>query len=163
MSRRHVGTTRHRLGLLAALALSMGISTGLTSCSLLDRGFDPVAAPGAGPTAALYDSQFTRDGTFQSHIPVDGVKGIDFVYTLYPTKSTPRTNEWYQRGAKFFSFTFQAYDLSQQLRDPFATKRKVYLDRIKVTARTITSDGGKTQRPTSSTPRRARSPSTRSR
>ncbi len=72
---------------------------------------------------------------------------MDFVYTLYPTKSTPRTNEWYPRGAKFFSFTFQAYDLSKPLRAPFASKRKVYLDRIEVTSRTVTSDGGKTQRP----------------
>ena len=56
-----------------------------------------------------YDSQFTRDGTFQSHIEIDG---LDFVYTLYPTKSTPRTNEWYPKGNKFFSFTFQAYDLT---------------------------------------------------
>ncbi|MEP7736228.1 hypothetical protein ABKW28_01115 [Nocardioides sp. 31GB23] len=146
MSRHHVGRTRHRLGLLgAALALSLGLS----ACSLLDRGSEPVEAetPSASATADLYDSQFTRDGTFQSHISVDGVKGVDFVYTLYPTKSTPRTNEWYPRGAKFFSFTFQAYDLTKKLRDPFATKRKVYLDRIKVTSRTITSDGGKTQRP----------------
>ena len=44
---------------------------------------------------------------------------IDYVYTLYPTKSTPRTNEWYPKGAKYFSFTFQAYDLDRELRDPF--------------------------------------------
>ena len=31
-------------------------------------------------------------------------------------------------GGKFFSFTFQAYDLDQELRDPFKTKRKVWLE-----------------------------------
>lgn len=145
MSTHHTSRTR-RLGLVGAL---LTLSVGLSSCSLLERGSDPVEAetPSASQTPDLYDSQFTRDGTFQSHISADGVKGIDFVYTLYPTKSTPRTNEWYPRGAKFFSFTFQAYDLTKKLRDPFATKRKVYLDRIKVTSRTVTSDGGKTQRP----------------
>lgn len=146
MSRHHTDRTRRRWrGLGAAIALSAVLS----SCSLIDGGSDPVEAesPSASPTADLYDSQFTQDGTFQSHISLDGIEGMDFVYTLYPTKSTPRTNEWYPRGAKFFSFTFQAYDLDRQLRDPFATKRKVYLDRIKVTSRTVTSDGGKTQRP----------------
>jgi hypothetical protein len=75
------------------------------------------------------------------------VNGLDFVYTLYPTKSTPRTNEWYPRGNKFFSFTFQAYDLTRKLRDPFATKRKVYLSHIAVTSQTKTTDGGRTQHP----------------
>ncbi|NYD56030.1 hypothetical protein BKA08_000268 [Nocardioides marinisabuli] len=134
---------------LRATAAGLALSVALAGCSLLDGGSEPVEAEAPTPsaTADLYDSQFTTDGTFQSHLSVDGAPGIDFVYTLYPTKSTPRTNEWYPRGAKFFSFTFQAYDLDRGLRDAFATKRKVYLDRIKVTSRTITSDGGRTQRP----------------
>lgn len=96
---------------------------------------DPSAA--AGP-AVFFDSQFTRDGTYQSHVDLDG---LDFVYTLYPTKSTPRTNEWHPKGAKYFSFTFQAYDLDRDLRDPFKTKRKVYLDRIEVESETATTSG----------------------
>lgn len=128
------------LALVAALVLS--------GCGLLDNGSEPTPAETAPtPAERVYDSQFTRDGTFQSHIEVEGAKDVDFVYTLYPTKSTPRTNEWYPRGKKFFSFTFQAYDLAQGLRDPFRTKRKVYLDRIKVTSKTITSGGGRTERP----------------
>ncbi|MBF4162918.1 hypothetical protein [Nocardioides acrostichi] len=125
----------------------------LSSCSVLDRSGasdDASGTPSSTSTATsqpLVDSQFTRDGTFQSHISADGVKGIDFVYTLYPTKSTPRTNEWFPRGSKYFSFTFQAYDLSQKIRAPFATKRKVYLQTMKVTSNTITVDGGKTQHP----------------
>lgn len=131
-----------------ALATTLAATLALGGCGLLDDGDGPTPAE-AEPSVAerVYDSQFTRDGTFQSHIEVDGAPEIDFVYTLYPTKSTPRTNEWYPRGKKFFSFTFQAYDLAQGLRDPFATKRKVYLERIKVTSRTITSGGGKTQQP----------------
>ncbi|WP_166133574.1 hypothetical protein [Nocardioides ochotonae] len=119
----------------------------LSSCALRDAlAPDDEPVPTATPSAVeeLFDSQFTRDGTFQSHIDVDG---LDFVYTLWPTKSTPRTNEWYPRGDKFFSFTFQAYDLDRRLRDPFATKRKVYLDRIAVTSRTTTLGDGPAQRP----------------
>lgn len=112
-------------------------------------GSEPTSAP--TPTSAAtdlsVDSQFTDDGTFQSHLSVRDAKGMDFVYTLYPTKATPRTNEWYPKGNKYFSFTFQAYDLTRKLRDPFATKRRVYLDTVKVTSATVTADGGKTQHP----------------
>jgi hypothetical protein len=95
------------------------------------------ATPTPSPTPT-FSSQFTRDGTFQSHVDVDGV---DFVYTIWPTKSTPRTNLWYPKGNKFFSFTFQAYDLDQELRDTFRTKRKVWLDRIRVESETTTESG----------------------
>ncbi|WP_126688248.1 hypothetical protein [Nocardioides ferulae] len=137
-------TRRARLAL--ALALTVLLAA-LSGCGLLDTGGAEAAEePTEEPTTseAFFNSQFTRDGTFQSHIDVEG---LDFVYTLYPTKSTPRTNEWYPRGSKFFSFTFQAYDLEQKLRDPFATKRKVYLEHIKVTSRTTREGGGKAQRP----------------
>ncbi|MCW2845054.1 MAG: hypothetical protein JWN22_2970 [Nocardioides sp.] len=122
----------------------------LSGCGAFDKltgGSDDATSsstPVPSATPSPYDSQFTRDGTFQSHIKVNG---IDFVYTLYPTKSTPRTNEWYPKGNKFFSFTFQAYDLDRAIRDRFATKRKVYLGHISVTSRTRTSDGGATQHP----------------
>ncbi|WP_317698599.1 hypothetical protein [Aeromicrobium sp. REDSEA-S32_B7] len=66
---------------------------------------------------------------------------LDFVYTIWPTKSTPRTNEWYPLGDKYFSFTLQAYDLSRRLRDPFRTKRRVYLGKIQVSSATTTSSG----------------------
>lgn len=132
---------------LAAVVLTLG------GCSQLGLGGDdePDAAPtpSATPTAAqpTFDSQFTRDGTFQSHIELPDAPQVDFVYTLYPTKSTPRTNEWYPKGGKYFSFTFQAYDLSRGLRDPFRTKRKVYLKRLTVTSATTTSNGGATESP----------------
>jgi hypothetical protein len=127
------------------------LTGGLSSCALLEGG-DPSTPEPEAPTSASVsdlevDSQFTRDGTFQSHIEVRGARDVDFVYTLYPTKATPRTNEWYPRGKKYFTWTFQAYDLARDLRDPFETKREVYLDRVRVTSRTITADGGRTQRP----------------
>ncbi|MBD8607993.1 hypothetical protein IFT73_14120 [Aeromicrobium sp. CFBP 8757] len=143
-------STSHRRGLrrrvghaaVAVIALSAlgGCNLGTFSSS------EATPTPSATPTAAAtpaFDSQFTRDGTFQSHVEIDGV---DFVYTLYPTKSTPRTNEWYPRGNKYFSFTFQAYDLDQELRDPFKTKRRVFLDRIEVESAT-TSTSGTVERP----------------
>lgn len=141
-------TSRTARAAARALALALGTSLLLGGCGLLgDSGPEPTPAPSSSAAERVYDSQFTRDGTFQSHIAVKGAPDIDFVYTLYPTKSTPRTNEWYPRGKKYFSFTFQGYDLAQGLRDPFRTKRKIYLQRIEVTSRTITSGGGKTERP----------------
>ena len=137
---RRLGTAPSLVGALAAVVLA---GSALTGCSAIDglTGNDASAASSsASPTASAtpYDSQFTRDGTFQSHIEIDG---MDFVYTLYPTKSTPRTNEWYPGGDKYFSFTFQAYDLDRDVRDPFKTKRKVWLDHVKVTSKVVTTDG----------------------
>ncbi|MCM0621323.1 hypothetical protein [Nocardioides bruguierae] len=133
------------------LALVLSLTGG---CSFFDPSRQD-AEPEAAETTAVASAdaeeevratQFTRDGTFQSHISVKGAEDVDFVYTLYPTKSTPRTNEWYPRGSKYFSFTFQAYDLARPLRAPFATKRRVYLSRIKVTSSTVTESGA-TQQP----------------
>ena len=126
----------------AALVAAMTALTGCSAISDLTSSSDePSASASATPSASPtpYESQFTRDGTFQSHIDVNG---MDFVYTLYPTKSTPRTNEWYPRGKKYFSFTFQAYDLDRDIRDPFKTKRKVWLDRMQVTSTVKLVGGG---------------------
>ncbi len=133
---------------LAAVVVAVLATTSASACSVLGDDAEPPPAEAPSTTAApVFDSQFTRDGTFQSHIEVDGASGVDFVYTLYPTKATPRTNEWYPRGDKFFTVTFQAYDLDRELRDPFETKRKVYLSRIVVTSATTTSAGGATETP----------------
>src|SRR6478736_7687521 len=141
--------TRTRPRLAAAAGL-VAVLLALTGCSAIDNltgsSDEPSEATSTTPSASPtpYESQFTRDGTFQSHIDVNGV---DFVYTLYPTKSTPRTNEWFPKGNKYFSFTFQAYDLDQALRAPFDTKRLVYLDRMKVTSETKRSGGGEPEQP----------------
>ena len=135
--------------LLPALASATAAVVLLSGCSAMDGLFsssEGESSASSKPTASEtpYPSQFTRDGTFQSHRKIDG---MDFVYTLYPTKSTPRTNEWYPRGSKFFSFTFQVYDLDRGLRDPFTTKRLAYLDRITVDSNTVTYDGGRVEHP----------------
>ncbi|WP_395694543.1 hypothetical protein [Nocardioides sp.] len=145
-------TTRTRSRLSSAAAGLAGLAATavlLSGCSAIDGltgsdGSSQGASPSPSASETPYPSQFTRDGTFQSHIEIDG---MDYVYTLYPTKSTPRTNEWYPKGNKYFSFTFQAYDLDQKIRDPFSTKRKVYLDRMQVQSDTVTYDGGKTEHP----------------
>lgn len=140
--------TRPARAALAPVVACLAMLLALTGCSVVDGltgsgdAADPTPTPAA--TATPYPSQFTRDGTFQSHIDVGG---MDFVYTLYPTKSTPRTNEWYPLGNKYFSFTFQAYDLHRKLRDPFATKRKVYLSHMTVTSETKRHGGGPAQHP----------------
>jgi len=140
--------TRSRL-FPAAAGMLLAATVLLSGCSAIDGltgSDDPSSTPSGSPTATEtpYPSQFTRDGTFQSHIEING---MDYVYTLYPTKSTPRTNEWYPKGNKYFSFTFQAYDLNRRIRDPFATKRRAYLSRIQVESDTVTTDGGKVQHP----------------
>lgn len=130
----------HRRATAAVVAIAA--LAALSGCSSLDGfGSRPQASATASPTPSptpTFDSQFTRDGTFQSHVDIDGV---DFVYNMYPTKATPRTNEWFPLGNKYFSFTFGAYDLDRDLRDPFKTKRKVYLDRIEVESATTATSG----------------------
>ncbi|MET1038841.1 MAG: hypothetical protein ABW075_11235, partial [Aeromicrobium sp.] len=130
-----------------AAVVAVAATVALSGCSALDGfGGRPEPSAAATPTPAptpTFESQFTRDGTFQSHVDIDGV---DFVYNMYPTKATPRTNEWFPAGNKYFSFTFGAYDLDQELRDPFKTKRKVYLDRIEVESVT-TAPSGAVQNP----------------
>ena len=132
-----------RLALAGAL-LASGLLTGCSSVGdALGLGGEEAPAASTAPVAATeevlpYESVFTRDGTFQSHTKVDG---LDMVLTLYPTKATPRTHEWYPAGKKFFSFTFQAYDLRRDLRDDFDTKREVYAGRVRVTSTVVDADG----------------------
>jgi hypothetical protein len=139
-------TPARRRTAAALVAVTALLLSGCSAISDLTGNDDPSESPSASPSESEtpYESQFTRDGTFQSHINIDN---IDYVYTLYPTKSTPRTNEWYPKGEKFFSFTFQAYDLDRDLDDPFKTKRKVYLDRIRVTSTVKTPSGTNDEHP----------------
>lgn len=147
MTQHTTGQLRARRGVagLAVLAL-LGLGSGC-DFSGADAGTPAPAAASSSTATVAFDSQFTSDGTFQSHVTLPEAPGMDFVYTLYPTKATPRTNEWYPRGAKYFTMTFQAYDLDKDLRAPFKTKRKVYLSHITATSATTTSNGGATQSP----------------
>lgn len=123
-----------------AIALGAAAFVLLAGCGSFDRPTldAPTPAASASNSAAPFESEFTRDGTFQSH---DTVNDIDFVFTIWPTKATPRTNEWYPRGEKRFSFTFQAYDMARDFRDSFSSKRQTFLQHIKVSS-TITRRGG---------------------
>jgi hypothetical protein len=133
----------------AQLALAPVVVLALSGCHVGPVGAHDKVAPTPSSTATVipFDSVFTHDGTFQSHSTIKSEKGMDFVFTLYPTKSTPRTGEWYAKGNKYFSFTFQAYDLSKAIRAPFDSKRKVWLSHITVTSATVTDGGGATQSP----------------
>lgn len=124
-------------------AIALGLLVALSSCSLPKIGSDKpqpqvTAEPAPVVTEVPFDSEFSRDGTFQSHAHINN---IDFVYTIWAAKTTPRMQEWYPQGDKYFSFTFQAYDMLRRLRDPFRTKRKIWLDRIRITSVTTTESG----------------------
>lgn len=128
-----------RLALIVVVAMA---TVGCTSSNTEPEA--PTPAPTNAVEESVFDSQFTKDGTYQSHIEIDGV---DFVYTVWPTKATPRTNEWYPGGDKTFSFTLQAYDLRREFEDPFDSKRNVYLETIRVTSTTTTESGRSSQQP----------------
>lgn len=120
------------------LVLLLSLVLALTSCSLFED--EPEPTPEDTPRVAdvPFGSEFSRDGTFQSHIKM---QGIDFVYTVWSAKATPRMQEWHPRGDKYFSFTFQAYDTRRRLRDRFATKRLVWLERMQITSTSTTASG----------------------
>ena len=146
------GLSRQGLAPARALLASLVLALAVSGCSVLqgddgDKEPAPQAPTPAEASTDLVDSQFTRDGTFQSHLSTSGANKVDFVFTIYPTKATPRTNEWFPGGKKYFTFTFQAYDLAKKLRAPFSSKRRVYLDRVEVTSETITTNGGATESP----------------
>ncbi|MCH1866220.1 hypothetical protein [Nocardioides sp. CFH 31398] len=135
---------RTRLALGALLAAT---AVATSSCGLVDTaaglvGGDPqpaAAAPEAAPDPIA--SEFTRDGTVQKHLSVRGEDDIDVVLTMYPTARTPRTHEWFAKGGKYFTYTIQAFDTSRGERDPFDSKREVYLGDVDVTSTVVGADG----------------------
>ncbi|MFT4189653.1 MAG: hypothetical protein QM621_13890 [Aeromicrobium sp.] len=128
-----------RLASVAALALLAS----LTACGLddpADKKPAPVPSattPTVGPEEAT-GSMFTDNGTFMSHTTIDG---IDFVLTMYPTDATPYTHEWYPKGDKFFTMSMTAYDTDRDERDPYATKRMVFFERLTITSVAVDADG----------------------
>ena len=130
---------------LAGCALTLLVV--LSACGLFPGGDDadsPTPSPSAAASERELDSEFTHDGTFQSH---NTTSDVDYVFTIWPTKSTPRTNDWYPLGDKNFSFTFQAYDMGRDFRDPFSTKRQTFLQHVKVTSTVTTESGNVTDGP----------------
>ncbi len=134
-----------------ALATSTAVLLALSGCTI--GGSDATQTPSGTPASAdtsttlTIDSRFTEDGSFSSRTKIPGIRGMDFVYTVYPATKTPRTSDWFPSGKKYFTFTFQAIDRSRKTRDPFDTKREVYLKTMRVTSATTTTDGSPTQHP----------------
>lgn len=122
----------------AALLLSLAACSESDPAATAEDTSADTAADTTEEAELPFNSEFSRDGTYQSH---QIINGTDFVYTLWAAKTTPRMQEWLAAGDKYFSFTFQAYDTRRRLRDPFATKRMVWLDRIRVSSVTSAASG----------------------
>lgn len=142
-------TTSTRTTGRVALGVVLAVTALATSsCGLVDRaaglaGDDSAAQPAAAErrTPDPIESEFTTDGTVQAHLDVRGADDIDLVLTMYPTARTPRTHEWYPKGGKYFTYTLQAFDTSRGERDPFDSKREVYLGDLDVSSVVLGEDG----------------------
>jgi hypothetical protein len=140
-ARRTVAAAALTLVLPLVASCSFGGSRADTGSSGTGAGDEVTTAADPYQTHSKIDevySAFTRDGTFETHT---SPTGMVFVLTVYPTKATPRTHEWYPQGNKYFTFTFQAYDLDKALRDPFTTKRKAYLEHVEVSSSSNSASG----------------------
>lgn len=80
----------------------------------------------------VFDSQFSKNGVSNIY---KNIAGMDYVLSIFPSQATPRSDQWYPKGKKLFTFTFQAYDLNVDLKAPYASKRLAYLGNV-----TISSD-----------------------
>ena len=165
--RRYRGFRHEQVRRKAPRGRGGGRGPGFTAggCSALDSKdgpSGPAASSDASAAAVTFDSQFTRDGTFQSHVGCPRRR----TWTSSTRSTRPSRHHGPTSGTRrgqFFSFTFQAYDLAQKLRAPFATKRKVWLSHVMISSATIMSSGAATEGRTRSTSRHLARRSTRSR
>ncbi|MDF1703860.1 MAG: hypothetical protein P1U38_03735 [Aeromicrobium sp.] len=125
-------THRRRAG-AAVLALGLVLSAAACSSESPSGEPTPVPTPTATDTGAEEPtgSMFTDNGTFTSSTSIDG---IEYVLSIYPTARTPFTHQWYPGGDKLFTMSMTAYDTDRAERDPFASKRVVFLDRVSVSS-----------------------------
>ncbi|GAA1739026.1 hypothetical protein [Aeromicrobium alkaliterrae] len=130
--------------LIARTALVVALAVTATACSNGSPSAEPSPVPTEAASATGADeptgSMFTDNGTFTSSTVIDG---IDYVLTIYPTAATPFTHQWYPGGDKLFTISMTAYDTDRGERDPFSTKRVVFLDRVSVTS-VATDENGDT-------------------
>lgn len=128
----------------ARVALVLGLALTGAACSNGSPSGEPTPVPTQAVTETGADeptgSMFTDNGTFTSSTTIDG---IEYVLTLYPTAVTPFTHQWYPGGDKLFTMSMTAYDTDRAERDPFATKRVVFLDRVSVSS-VATDESGNT-------------------
>ncbi|MFC6153638.1 hypothetical protein [Nocardioides yefusunii] len=130
---------RRRLTRLAVPLLCLSAALAGCSSTAQEAAPDESTVLGAATAAEMpFNSEFSRDGTYQSHTKVDG---IDFVFNIWASKATPRMGEWYPKGDKYFSFTFQGYDTATPMRSAFARKRLVWLEKVQVTSTSTTASG----------------------
>ena len=150
--------SRRRLLRAAGLALLAVPLAGCTAVRDL-TGLSLTAPPSAAPTSqartgntsedlgnanaqgdVVFDSQFTKNGV--SNIYLNN-GGIDYVLSIFPSQTNPRSDLWYPRGDKEFTFTFQTYDLAKPLDAPYAEKRMTYLRDVSISS-TLTLVGSAT-------------------
>ncbi|MEG9225098.1 hypothetical protein [Aeromicrobium sp. Sec7.5] len=128
----------------ACAALVVGLALTASACSSGSPSGEPTPVPTKAVTDTGADeptgSMFTDNGTFTSSTTIDG---IEYVLTLYPTAVTPFTHQWYPGGDKLFTMSMTAYDTDRAERDPFASKRVVFLDRVSVSS-VATDESGNT-------------------
>ena len=129
---------------LTQVALAAGLALTAAACSTGSPSGEPTPVPTRAVTETGADeptgSMFTDNGTFTSSTTIDG---IEYVLTIYPTAVTPFTHQWYPGGDKLFTMSMTAYDTDRAERDPFASKRVVFLDRVSVSS-VATDDSGTT-------------------
>lgn len=129
--------------LLVRTALVVGLALTAAACSEGSPSSEPTPVPTQSVDTGADEptgSMFTDNGTFTSSTTIDG---IDYVLTIYPTAATPFTHQWYPGGDKFFTISMTSYDTDRDERDPFATKRVVFLDRVSISS-VATDDAGAT-------------------
>ena len=129
---------------VARVALVLGLALTAAACSSGSPSGEPTPVPTQAVTETGADeptgSMFTDNGTFTSSTTIDG---IEYVLTIYPTAVTPFTHQWYPGGDKLFTMSMTAYDTDRAERDPFASKRVVFLDRVSVSS-VATGESGNT-------------------
>ncbi len=129
--------------LLTRTALVVGLALTAAACSDGAPAAEPTPVPSQTTETGADEptgSMFTDNGTFTSSTTIDG---LEYVLTIYPTAATPFTHQWYTGGDKLFTISMTSYDTDRDERDPFATKRVVYLDRVSISS-VATDEAGAT-------------------
>ena len=125
---------RPRLAGVLSVVVAIAALSGCSAIDGLTGNDDPAERRRASPTAPQtpFDSQFTRDGTFQSHIDVER-RGLR-LHAL-PDQVDAADQRVVPEGRQVLLLHLPGLrPRPATLRDPFDTKRKVCLDRIKVTS-----------------------------
>ncbi|WP_213815998.1 hypothetical protein [Glaciihabitans sp. dw_435] len=135
---------------LAASAIALSAMVGLTGCSLSSilgpqpqsaalTAVDSTPVPTATKTPLVFNSVFTDMGSVHSKVMI-----ADQLELELDVWTEQKTHEWFPDSDKAFSFVINVFDQSVSPEAAFANKRKVYMSRISVAAKTTTSSGAST-------------------